>query len=49
MKRDVWYGRKQFEINHDLDKRASIFILPGKSVGASMDELNDAFNQLAKI
>ena len=49
MRRDIWHGRKQFEINHKLDKRASIFKLAGKSVGASMEELTEAFYKLAKI
>ncbi len=49
MKRDVWYGRKQFEINYELDKRSNMFSAAMKSAGASMNELSEAFKQLAKI
>ena len=49
MKRDIWYGRKQFEINHESDKRANMFSVAMKTAGASIDELAESFNQLAKI
>ena len=49
MKRDQWYGRKQFEINHDLEMRTNIMAAAVKSAGASIDELSESFNRLAKI
>ena len=49
MRKDLWYGRKQFEINHELNRRADILHKAVKSAGASLDELSKSFNQLAKI
>ena len=49
MRKDIWYGREQFEINHDLDKRANIMAAAVKSAGASMAEFSESFNRLAKI
>lgn len=49
MKRDQWYGRREFEINHESDKRANMFSAAMKSAGASMDELAESFKQLARI
>lgn len=49
MNRDIWYGREQFEINHNFDKVSNIFRKSMKSFGVAIDELSEAFKQLAKI
>ena len=49
MKRDIWYGRKEFEKHYEYNKISNIFRVAVKSAGASMNELSEAFKQLAKI